>query len=60
MQPAQVFTNLVSNAIQHNQTGGHGRVSTKREDGRAVLRVENTGPGVAPEHLPHGEADRTR
>ncbi|MBX7207804.1 MAG: HAMP domain-containing protein [Verrucomicrobiaceae bacterium] len=53
LQLVQIITNLVSNAIQHNRSGGHVRISSKTEDGRAVLRVENSGPGISPEHLPH-------
>lgn len=49
----QIITNLLSNAIQHNQTGGLIHIITTTEDGRAVLRVSNSGPGIAPAHLPH-------
>lgn len=53
MQLVQIITNLLSNAIQHNQTGGSVNITTAKEDGRAVLCIENSGPGIAPEHLPH-------
>ena len=29
------------------------RLSTARENGHAILRIADTGPGIAPEHLPH-------
>ena len=53
MQLVQIITNLLINAIQHNQRGGHVQISTATDCGRAVLRVENSGPGIASEHLPH-------
>ena len=52
-QLTQVIANLLVNAIQHNQRGGHVRIETKTEAGRAVLRVENTGTGIPAKDLPH-------
>ena len=52
-QLTQIVANLLSNAIQHNVRGGHVRIETRREEGRAVLRVENTGPGIPSKSLPH-------
>lgn len=52
-QLAQVIANLLVNAIQHNQRGGHVRIETKMESGRAVLRVENTGAGIPAKDRPH-------
>jgi heavy metal sensor kinase len=49
---AQVFTNLLTNAIQYNQPGGEVRVGVEVEGGLAVLTVADTGPGIAPEELP--------
>jgi two-component system, OmpR family, sensor kinase len=48
----QIITNLVMNALQHNHVGGHASVSTLMVEGSAVLRVENTGPGIAAAELP--------
>lgn len=50
---AQVITNLLSNAIQYNQHGGNVHVTTACQNGSALLTVSNTGPGIAPEDLPH-------
>lgn len=49
----QVFTNLLSNAIKFTPEGG--RVILRAEDHPDHLRVEviDTGPGIAPEHMPH-------
>lgn len=49
----QVITNLLGNAIHHGREGGTVRVTTRREDDRAVLTVADDGPGIAAEHLPH-------
>lgn len=50
---SQIITNLTINAIQHNQRGGHVFIETLSDGGRAVFRVENSGPGIPPDDLPH-------
>ena len=58
----QAVQNLVANAIRHTPEGGRVTVritleppaSPKLEERRRVqLTVEDTGPGIPPEHLPH-------
>ena len=45
--------NLVSNAIRYTPPGGHIGVRFVRlPDGQAVFEVVDTGPGIAPEHIP--------
>ena len=51
-QLAQVAANLLINAIQHNECGGEVRLETGLEEGRAFLRVQNTGPGIPAADLP--------
>ncbi|NUU20335.1 MAG: HAMP domain-containing histidine kinase [Streptomycetaceae bacterium] len=49
----RVVTNLVQNAIVHNlPDGGTVTVHTETQDDASVLRVENTGPPLAPELVP--------
>lgn len=48
-----ILDNLVYNAIRHTPNGGKIMLSVKRRGDRAELRVEDTGEGIAPEHLAH-------
>lgn len=50
---AQVITNLLTNALQHTPAGGAVEISTKAENGTAILIVSDNGAGILPEHLPH-------
>ena len=49
----QVVVNLLSNALRHTPAGGRIDVRTTVEGDHAVLEVLDTGPGIAPEDLPH-------
>ena len=49
----QVIVNLLSNALRHTPSGGRIDVRTATEGDEAVLEVHDTGPGIAPEDLPH-------
>jgi signal transduction histidine kinase len=42
--------NLVDNAIRYTPAGGTVRLAAYRDNGRAVLAVEDTGPGIAAAH----------
>jgi two-component system, OmpR family, phosphate regulon sensor histidine kinase PhoR len=46
------FSNLVSNAVRYTPEGGSVSLFWRREDGRGVFGVEDTGIGVEPRHLP--------
>jgi two-component system, OmpR family, sensor kinase len=48
----QALLNVVVNALQHTPSGGCVRVALDRVDGRAELRVSDTGEGIAAEDLP--------
>jgi signal transduction histidine kinase/ActR/RegA family two-component response regulator len=47
----QVVTNLLTNACKYTDPGGHIWLSAERDGGEAVLRVRDTGIGIAPEML---------
>lgn len=49
----QVAATLLDNALAYTPGGGHIEVSAHQERGRAFLSVRDSGPGIAPEHLPH-------
>ena len=49
----QVFTNLVMNAIQAVGDGGHVRMSARTVRDRLEIAVEDSGPGIAADVLPH-------
>ena len=46
------FGNLLSNAVRYTPAGGTIRIKLAAIDGGAQFSVSDTGPGIAPEHLP--------
>jgi signal transduction histidine kinase/ActR/RegA family two-component response regulator len=50
---AQIVSNLVTNAARHSPAGGNIEVHGQRAGERIVLRVLDSGEGIAPELLPH-------
>ncbi len=51
VQFEQVLTNLVLNAVAATPAGGRLRIATDLHEGRVRMRVEDSGHGIAPEHL---------
>ncbi|HEV3445613.1 MAG TPA: ATP-binding protein [Gemmataceae bacterium] len=49
----QVFYNLLDNAIKYTPEGGTIEVRSEARDGNALVRVRDTGVGIAVEHLAH-------
>jgi len=50
---AQVFVNLIDNALRHTSDGGRIRVELDARDSDAVLRVRDNGEGIPYRDLPH-------
>ncbi|TYZ08086.1 HAMP domain-containing histidine kinase [Hymenobacter lutimineralis] len=49
-----LLLNLLSNAVKYNRTGGSIAVLGRpTANGGYAVRVQDTGPGIAPENLPH-------
>ena len=53
VQIERMLSNLISNAVKFTPAGGQVRVSAERIDDQVEIVVEDTGQGIAPEHLPH-------
>jgi two-component system phosphate regulon sensor histidine kinase PhoR len=47
----QVFINLLDNAVKYTDKG-EVELALSREDGKSIIKVRDTGQGIAPEHLP--------
>jgi two-component system, OmpR family, sensor kinase len=50
---AQLVDNLLDNAVKYGPPGGPIQVRVRTQDGEAELAVEDSGPGISPEDLPH-------
>lgn len=48
---AQVFTNLIDNAIKHTQPDGIVQVNAWSERGHALIQIQDSGDGIEEEHL---------
>ncbi|MEO5610553.1 MAG: HAMP domain-containing sensor histidine kinase, partial [Ornithinibacter sp.] len=50
---AQVFANLLDNALRHTGTGGRVELVATLQGPEAVVQVSDDGDGIPPEQLPH-------
>jgi len=49
----RALENLIENALHYTPSGGAITLSLALQNGRILIEVEDTGKGIAPEHLPH-------
>ncbi|WP_164545480.1 sensor histidine kinase [Paenibacillus albus] len=49
----QVFINVLDNALKFTPSGGTVTVTGECKSGEAQITIQDTGPGIAPEDLPH-------
>jgi signal transduction histidine kinase len=49
----QVFVNLLANASRYTDAGGQLTAWVHTKDGEAIVRIRDSGIGIAPEALPH-------
>ncbi|HEU0079348.1 MAG TPA: GAF domain-containing sensor histidine kinase, partial [Longimicrobiaceae bacterium] len=49
----QVFDNLIGNALKYTPAGGAITLGVETREGEVCFSVTDTGPGIAPEDLPH-------
>ncbi|HHY47310.1 MAG TPA: heavy metal sensor histidine kinase [Firmicutes bacterium] len=52
-QLIRLFLNLLDNAIKYTPQGGEVSVTVSSDRANATVAVKDTGPGIAPEHIPH-------
>ncbi|MER3485677.1 MAG: hypothetical protein C4345_06655, partial [Chloroflexota bacterium] len=50
---ARLLGNLVENGLTYTLSGGTVTVSIERGQSDVLIDVADTGPGIAPEHVPH-------
>lgn len=49
----RLFLNLLDNAIRYTPPGGQIVVRADQADSQLAISIADSGPGIAPEHLPH-------
>jgi heavy metal sensor kinase len=53
VQIERLLSNLLSNAVKYTGEGGTVTVALEDHPAEVILRISDTGVGIAPDHLPH-------
>jgi signal transduction histidine kinase len=53
LRVGEVLANILTNALRHTPAGGRSTVAAELVGGEVRFVVSDTGPGIAPEQLPH-------
>jgi signal transduction histidine kinase len=48
-----IMTNLLANAVEYNRPGGSVELTARPNGEFLHLSIQDSGPGIAPEHVPH-------
>ncbi|MCC6804861.1 MAG: HAMP domain-containing protein [Anaerolineae bacterium] len=49
----RLFLNLVDNAVKYTPRGGEITITAAQTQGEIRVQIKDSGPGIAPEHVPH-------
>jgi NtrC-family two-component system sensor histidine kinase KinB len=52
-QLGRALHNLLDNALRYTPRGGRVALAASAQDGKVTLAVSDSGPGIAPQYLPH-------
>jgi signal transduction histidine kinase len=52
-QMERVFANVLGNAVKYTPSGGRITVTTGHRSGHALIAVQDTGPGISSDEMPH-------
>ncbi len=52
-QLERLVTNLIANSMKYTPAGGSVSIQVRSADGSVTLVVQDTGRGIAPQHVPH-------
>src|SRR5262249_35574559 len=52
-QLGRALDNLLDNALRYTPRGGRVALAASAQDGKVTLAVSDSGPGIAPQYLPH-------